>query len=50
MMVGLPIAALATTEMVTVIRDGHSGLLHTDECARTDLWRILSNAITEPVP
>jgi glycosyltransferase involved in cell wall biosynthesis len=30
MMVGLPVAALATTEMVTVIRDGVSGVLHTD--------------------
>ena len=30
MMVGLPIAGLATTEMVTVIRDGVSGILHTD--------------------
>ncbi len=30
MMVGLPVAGLATTEMVTVIRDGTSGILHTD--------------------
>lgn len=30
MMVGVPIAGLATTEMVTVIRDGYSGILHTD--------------------
>jgi glycosyltransferase involved in cell wall biosynthesis len=30
MMVGLPIVALATTEMVTVIRDGESGYIHTD--------------------
>ena len=30
MMVGLPVVGLATTEMVTVIRDGHSGVLHTD--------------------
>lgn len=30
MMVGLPVAGLATTEMVTVIRDGVSGVLHTD--------------------
>jgi glycosyltransferase involved in cell wall biosynthesis len=30
MMVGLPVAGLATTEMVTVIRDGVSGILHTD--------------------
>lgn len=30
MMVGVPIAGLATTEMVTVIRDGHSGILDTN--------------------
>lgn len=30
MMVGLPVVGLATTEMVTVIRDGVSGVLHTD--------------------
>jgi hypothetical protein len=30
MMVGIPVAGLATTEMVTVIRDGVSGILHTD--------------------
>ena len=30
MMVGLPILGLATTELVTVIRNGHSGYLHTD--------------------
>ena len=30
MMVGLPVVGLATTEMVTVIRGGHSGVLHTD--------------------
>lgn len=30
MMVGLPIVALATTELVTVIRDGVHGFLHTD--------------------
>ena len=30
MMVGLPVAGFATTEMVTVIRNGHSGVLHTD--------------------
>jgi hypothetical protein len=30
MMVGLPVVGLATTEMVTVVRDGHSGVLHTD--------------------
>lgn len=30
MMVGLPVAGLATTEMVTVIRDGASGILHTN--------------------
>jgi len=30
MMVGLPIVALATTEMVTVIKDGTNGLIDTD--------------------
>lgn len=30
MMTGIPVVGLATTEMVTVIRDGESGLLHTD--------------------
>ncbi|MBT1698536.1 glycosyltransferase family 4 protein [Fulvivirgaceae bacterium PWU4] len=30
MMAGVPVVGLATTEMVTVIRDGHSGILHTD--------------------
>jgi glycosyltransferase involved in cell wall biosynthesis len=30
MMAGVPVVGLATTEMVTVIRDGESGFLHTD--------------------
>jgi hypothetical protein len=30
MMVGLPIVALATTEMVTVVENGESGFVHTD--------------------
>jgi len=30
MMVGLPVVGLATTEMVTVIRDGESGILNTN--------------------
>jgi glycosyltransferase involved in cell wall biosynthesis len=30
MMAGVPVVGLATTEMVTVIRDGDSGFLHTD--------------------
>jgi glycosyltransferase involved in cell wall biosynthesis len=30
MMSGIPVVGLATTEMVTVIRDGESGFLHTD--------------------
>jgi glycosyltransferase involved in cell wall biosynthesis len=30
MMAGLPVVGLATTEMTTVIRDRHSGILHTD--------------------
>ena len=30
MMIGVPIVALATTEMTTVLRDGESGIIHTD--------------------
>jgi glycosyltransferase involved in cell wall biosynthesis len=30
MMIGLPIVALATTEMPTVLEDGRSGVIHTD--------------------
>ena len=30
MMIGMPIVALATTEMATVIRDGENGIAHTD--------------------
>jgi glycosyltransferase involved in cell wall biosynthesis len=30
MMVGMPVVGLATTEMVTVIRDGENGVLHTN--------------------
>jgi glycosyltransferase involved in cell wall biosynthesis len=30
MMVGLPVVGLATTELVTVIRNGYSGIIHTD--------------------
>jgi glycosyltransferase involved in cell wall biosynthesis len=30
MMMGLPVVGLATTELVTVIRDGESGFIHTD--------------------
>jgi glycosyltransferase involved in cell wall biosynthesis len=30
MMVGLPVVALATTEMPTVLEDGRSGVIHTD--------------------
>jgi glycosyltransferase involved in cell wall biosynthesis len=30
MLVGLPVVALATTEMVTVVENGVSGYLHTD--------------------
>ncbi|HEY1006596.1 MAG TPA: glycosyltransferase family 4 protein, partial [Sphingobacteriaceae bacterium] len=30
MMLGIPVVGLATTEMVTVIRDGVSGVLHTN--------------------
>src|SRR5690606_26944494 len=30
MMTGLPVVGLATTEMVTVVRHGETGILHTD--------------------
>jgi hypothetical protein len=30
MMIGMPVVGMATTEMVTVIQDGFSGVLHTD--------------------
>jgi glycosyltransferase involved in cell wall biosynthesis len=30
MMIGMPVVGLATTEMVTVIKDGESGVLHTN--------------------
>lgn len=30
MMIGLPVVGLATTELPTLIRDGHSGILHTN--------------------
>ncbi|CAN5704413.1 glycosyltransferase family 4 protein [soil metagenome] len=30
MMLGLPVVGLATTELVTVVDDGHSGYVHTD--------------------
>src|SRR5690606_6606270 len=44
MMVGLPVAGLATTEMVTVIRDGESGLLHTDvEYLISEMKTLLKN-------
>ena len=30
MMLGMPVVALATTEIATVIRDGENGIAHTD--------------------
>ncbi len=41
MMVGLPIVALATTEMVTVIRDGGNGFIDTDPQRLVERMRIL---------
>lgn len=41
MMVGLPIVALATTEMVTVIRDGQNGFIDTDPGRLLERMRIL---------
>lgn len=41
MMVGLPIVALATTEMVTVIRDGENGFIDTDARRLAERMRIL---------
>lgn len=41
MMVGLPIVALATTEMVTVIRDGRNGFIDTDPQKLIERMRIL---------
>jgi hypothetical protein len=41
MMVGLPIVALATTEMTTVIRDGHNGFIDSDVGRLVDLMRVL---------
>jgi glycosyltransferase involved in cell wall biosynthesis len=41
MMVGLPIVALATTEMVTVIRDGQNGFIDTDVERLAERMRIL---------
>jgi glycosyltransferase involved in cell wall biosynthesis len=41
MMVGLPIVALASTEMTTVIRDGHNGFIDTDLERLVDLMQLL---------
>src|SRR3982751_6227760 len=41
MMVGLPVVALATTEMTTVIRDGHNGFIDTDLERLVDLMQLL---------
>jgi glycosyltransferase involved in cell wall biosynthesis len=41
MMVGLPVVALATTEMVTVIRDGQNGFIDTDPQRLVERMKIL---------
>ena len=41
MMVGLPVVALATTEMATVIRDGQSGFIDTDVQRLVERMKIL---------
>ena len=41
MMVGLPVVALATTEMSAVIRDGHNGFIDTDLDRLIDLMKLL---------
>ena len=41
MMVGLPVVALATTEMVTVIRDGQNGFIDTDPQRLLERMKIL---------
>jgi glycosyltransferase involved in cell wall biosynthesis len=41
MMVGLPIVALATTEMTTVVRDGHNGFIDTDPERLIGLMKLL---------
>jgi hypothetical protein len=41
MMVGLPVVALATTEMVTVIRDGLNGFIDTDPARLVERMRAL---------
>lgn len=41
MMVGLPVVALATTELATVIRDGENGFAHTDPMRLVDDMRRL---------
>lgn len=44
MMVGLPVVALATTEVATVLRDGESGFLHTDPARLVeDMHRLLAD-------
>lgn len=41
MMVGLPVVAMATTEMTTVIRDGHNGFIDTDLGRLIQLMQLL---------
>jgi glycosyltransferase involved in cell wall biosynthesis len=42
-MVGMPVVGLATTEMVTVIQNGFSGVLHTDVDYLTSQMELLLN-------
>jgi len=44
MEIGLPVVALATTELVTVIQDGHNGFMdiNVDSLIRR-MWRLLSD-------
>jgi glycosyltransferase involved in cell wall biosynthesis len=41
MMVGLPVVALATTEIVTVIKDGVNGFIDTDAERLTERMKLL---------
>ncbi|HYG18848.1 MAG TPA: glycosyltransferase, partial [Ohtaekwangia sp.] len=43
MMIGMPVVGLATTEMVSVIRDGYSGFLDTDPEKLIAKMRLLLN-------
>ncbi|MEZ2444355.1 glycosyltransferase family 4 protein [Chitinophaga sp. RCC_12] len=43
MMQGMPVVALATTELVTVIKDGENGYIHTDVNYLTEKMQLLLN-------